>query len=201
MKGSFAFVFAFAVIVGIIDSFGTGPPVRDNPTLCSSLQPLHDFRPNNATGPPPYMLTAAPVENSTSITVRLEADEDSTFAGFLLVARPQETTGTDSDDSIGTFTEIPAGTAALDCFEGDDNAWGHNSNAPKTAVESVWVPPSGTGNGDVLFRATVVMGPANTYWMNVDSDVTAYSSAGVLRVSILTICGGLLLGVLTGFRM
>ncbi|XP_022097155.1 putative defense protein isoform X1 [Acanthaster planci] len=164
-------------------SYPSGPPVAIQ-RVCRDMDPV-GHRPRTASGPAPYTIQISRYRYGPKqpVHVTVRADVGASFQGFFLQARRQAT-GRDTTEALGEFTSISSGTRFLTCVN-PSSAWGHNSATPKTSVTATWTPPS-TDQGPIIFRATIVKGPASEFWTNVESPAMFFSSRWRENVEVQT---------------
>ncbi|XP_038068334.1 putative defense protein Hdd11-like [Patiria miniata] len=153
--------------------YPSGPPVAIQ-RVCRDMDPV-GHRPRTASGQAPYTIQISRYNYGPNqpVHVTVRANRGVSFQGFFLQARRQAT-GRDITEALGEFTSISSGTKFVTCVT-PASAWGHNGDTPKTAVTATWASPT-TDQGPIIFRATIVKGPASEFWTNVESPAMFFSS-------------------------
>ncbi|XP_072023784.1 putative defense protein 3 [Amphiura filiformis] len=157
------------------DAYPSGPPS----SACTSLQPTgHNSSPQTVNSPYQITLDSDTYSPGQTVRVTLSGVSDTAFAGFIVQARRKDEFK-DTTTSVGSFSSPPTGTKLMACHNNQVGTWTHSSNADKTTVTIEWTAP-GTFEGDMAFRATVVQGPAQTYWENVLSTIITYDGPTII---------------------
>ncbi|XP_071800112.1 putative defense protein 3 [Asterias amurensis] len=165
---------ALAMMPGMhVMAYPSGPPVAVA-GVCQNMDPT-GHRPRTSSGRAPYTIriSSDTYGNKKSIDVTVQANRGYAFTGLFVQARRQAT-GRDITEALGEFTSVSSGTKFITCVT-VASAWGHNSNAPKTAVTASWTPPF-SNQGPIIFKATIVKGPASEFWTNVESPIIYFSN-------------------------
>uniref|UniRef100_A0A8D8VZI0 Ferric-chelate reductase 1 homolog n=1 Tax=Cacopsylla melanoneura TaxID=428564 RepID=A0A8D8VZI0_9HEMI len=146
-------------IINQNDGYKAGAPTF----ACKTMTPGHGVP--TQTGDSPYSVEIGSEETSEEgrVRVTLSSPPLQFFTGFLVQARPP-----DSDEAIGSFTQIPNRSAQmLNCGSQPNSSVTQSSNSRKTNVEVEWESPPDY-EGPVTFVATMVK-DYKTFWVAQES--------------------------------
>nr|XP_015194581.1 PREDICTED: putative ferric-chelate reductase 1 isoform X2 [Lepisosteus oculatus] len=132
---------------------------------CQSMMPNHNGTMPQSS-PSPFNVTASKswFHPGEEITVTLEAENGTSFRGFLLQAR---TVGTNM--TSGSFKILNANTSqGLTCNISNDTV-SHTSSLQKQSINVVWVAPVSGQMEDIEFRSTFVEYEYK-FWVGVKSN-------------------------------
>lgn len=148
-----------ALITVYSHSFPTGAPLRH----CGDMTPGHNVEPLD--DEPPFQILIEKSNISSSLNIRIKADDEYHFKGFLIEAR----TNLNTQEAIGTWSTSERHTKLLDCFNNTRSAVTHyfrdddSSNLIKsedgphfTDIHLKWSHPNFFQFDQVYFVATIV---------------------------------------------
>lgn len=151
---------AFQLLVALVPgttSYKLGPPVNV-PELCSTMHPQHGNYTRQTTAAPFAIAVSGPngatcYTPGTPITVTLSAvDNHTTFAGFLMEARPSPTVNA----SYGTFNSNGnQWVSPYNCFGQNNNVIGHKGYTDSKSTVFTWTAQADY-SGSITLLATVV---------------------------------------------
>lgn len=110
-------VFAtFFIFAAFLEALPTGAPLN----ACQTMLPRHNAEPID-TDNPPYEIVYSIVNNSTLKVTLQSKDEEKSFRGFLMQARPKW-----ESEAIGKWSTKEPNTKTIDCFDREDTAVTHD---------------------------------------------------------------------------
>ena len=143
-------------------SFPTGAPLRH----CGDMTPGHKVEPLD--DKPPFQILIEQSNNSSSLNIRIKADDEYHFKGFLIEAR----TNLNTEEAIGIWSTSGRHTKLLDCFNKSRSAVTHYFRDDKassiksslngedgphfTDLQLIWSHPDLYQLDQVYFVATIV---------------------------------------------
>uniref|UniRef100_A0A7M4F7U7 Putative ferric-chelate reductase 1 n=1 Tax=Crocodylus porosus TaxID=8502 RepID=A0A7M4F7U7_CROPO len=164
-------VWAFWLLLfcGVFSGKVLGFPNGGVTSACDSMLPGHGSSVRQTTSAPYYIsVSSTSFGPGDKIIVTLQANDSSSFKGFLLQTRTVL-----GDVAVGTFHIIDVNTQGLLCNKILNSSLSQTNPESKKIIRAIWVAPADVGN--VEFRATVVQS-LNVFWTDVKSQTLISSS-------------------------